>query len=718
MSKMDESLNGKRVLIVDDDPVIRTVAARSLEAIGLVAQECEDGAQAIAAIEASLPDLILLDVEMPGLDGFATCAILRENNAWAEIPVMIATGHTDMATIEQAFDAGATDFITKPLDPQLLQHRARFVLHASQDAAELRQSLADLRHSRAGLATAQRMARVGSWEWTPGTDEMLWSEEVYRILGIEPAAGASSLDALLGRIHPDDRAAVDKAMQQATLEGRSWDLEHRLLLDGKAERVVHHQSAVRPDSLTGCEIITGTIQDITERRRAEEEIRYLSFYDSVTGLPNRKMFDEGLRHSLVGARRHERILGLLFINLDRFSRINETLGRAAGDELLTVVASRLQTCIRNTDRIGSRRHERGDNLSRIAGDEFTIVLTEMRAPADASLVANRIQESLRKPILIGGQEIFMSAAVGISMFPADGTDAESMMAHANTAMHHAKAEGPGLSRFFDASMNAHAMRNLQLEVSLRKALESDELSLHYQPLHSTVTGEITSFEALARWNSEEFGPIPPSEFIPLAEETGLICPMGEWILRKACEQTRAWRRAGLSPVPVAVNISSLQFVEQGVVEMVRRALRDFELAPNDLELELTESALFGDDPAVIQAMRALKDLGIRLALDDFGTGYSSLSYLVRFPIDKIKIDRSFVMKVGSDAQSDAMIAAVVAMARRLELSVTAEGVETEEQKAFLGAEGCDTLQGYLLGRPLDVEDATRLLEGRSRTRAQ
>jgi diguanylate cyclase (GGDEF)-like protein len=718
VSKLDASLAGKRVLIVDDDPVIRTVAGQSLEAIGLVIEESEDGAQALASIDGSPPDLVLLDVEMPGLDGFATCAALRQKSASEKIPVMIATGHTDTATIEQAFEVGATDFITKPLDPQLLQHRARFVLHASAASAELRHRLAELRHSQERLATAQRMASIGSWEWIPDADEMLWSEEVYRILGIEPARRASSYDALLAQVHPDDRATLDKAMQRAALEGKSWDMEHRLIVDGGSERIVLHQAAVDADPLRGCEVVWGTIQDITERRRAEDEIRYLSYYDNVTGLPNRKMFDESLRHSLVRARRHGRILGLLFINLDRFKRVNETLGRIAGDELLKAVADRLQTCVRNTDHIGTRRRERSDNLSRLAGDEFTIVLTEMRSADDAALVAHRIQDALRTPVLIGGQEIVMSAAIGISLFPEDGGDVEGLLANANTAMHHAKAEGAGLYRFFNGSMNARALRNLQLEGALRRALERNALALHYQPLYSATSGEITSFEALVRWQSEDFGNVPPSEFIPLAEETGLIGPLGEWVLRQACEQNRAWRRAGLTPVPVAVNVSSLQFGEQGMVEMVRRALRDFELVPHDLELELTESALFGDDPAVIEAMRALKELGIRLALDDFGTGYSSLSYLVRFPIDKIKIDRSFVMNVGSDAQADAMIAAVVAMARRLGLSVTAEGVETAEQKAFLGAEGCDTLQGYLLGRPLDSAAVAALLRERAGSTAR
>ncbi len=715
MSDLNSFLRGKRVRIADDDPVIRSVACAALEAIGLEVDESPDGEHALRALELQPPDLLVLDVEMPGADGITCCRRLRQTAWGAEIPVMVLTGHSDGETIESAFEAGATDFVTKPLDPQLLQHRVRFVLQSSDAASGLRRTLDELRHSQHRLATAQHMASLGNWEWTPDSGEMLWSEEMYRILGAVAAPGAATYEALMAAVHPEDRAELENAMQRAALEGKSWSLDHRIVARDGEERFVHHQAIVRADALGEAERVAGIIQDLTERRRAEEEIRYLSYYDAITGLPNRRMFEETLRHGLVQARRHERILGLLFIDLDRFKRVNETLGRMAGDELLQGVAGRLQESVRTTDHVGTRRQERPDNLSRMGSDEFTVVLTELRSPDDASLVAHRVQEALKVAFHIGGQEIFMSASVGIALFPSDGPDAETMLARANTAMHHAKSEGPGLYRFFNASMNVRAMRNLQLEAGLRKALERDEIVLHYQPLHSVATGQVTELEALARWNSEELGAVTPAEFIPIAEETGLIEPLGEWILRTACAQLQQWRRAGLPPVRVAVNVSSLQFREQGMAEMVRRALRDFELDPADLRLELTESALFGDDPNVIQAMRALKELGVGLALDDFGTGYSSLSYLVRFPIDTIKIDRSFVTNVGADPQADAMIAAVVGMARRLGLTVTAEGVETAEQKAFLGAEGCDTLQGYLLGRPVDAAAITEILRAAAQT---
>jgi diguanylate cyclase (GGDEF)-like protein len=709
MTDVGDRTKRPHALIVDDDPITRHLAGQAVVTAGFEAEEAEDGELALLAVDRSCPDLVLLDVGLPGMNGFETCIELRRRNATKEIPILIVTGSTDSETIERAFAAGATDFIRKPIDWQLLQHRVRFAMRASEAFSEVRHTLSELRLSEERLAKAQRLAHIGSWEWTPGSVDMLWSEEVYRILGIELRAGASTYEAFMRVVHPDDRTIVDKAMRDLIHEGSPLHLDHRAVLPSGAQRVIHQQAELVGGPAGAAELVSGTIQDITDRARAAEQIRLLAYYDSLTGLPNRKMLSQTLNRALESARRRESTIALLFLGLDRFKRINDTLGLMVGDELLKAVAARTMACVRQTDSVGRSHPEDDAAVSRLGGDEFTVVLNDLGSSEQAAYVARRILEALRSPLSLNGQELVMSASIGIAVYPTDGRDAEALLRKADTALHHAKVAGGGVYQFFSESMNERATRNLRLETGLRAALKRDELKLHYQPLLDVRTNAVSGVEALARWTSEECGPVPPNEFIPLAEETGLIESLGTWALHTACTQGRAWDRAGLHPLRVNVNISSHQVRKPGTVEIVERVLRESQLDPSRLELEITESALIGDEPGVGETLDGLKRLGIRLALDDFGTGYSSLSYLVRFPIDTLKIDRSFVSRIGADEQAQGIIAAVVAMAHRLNLSVTAEGVETPEQEAFLRAEGCDVLQGYLFSRPIEPDALFTLL---------
>jgi diguanylate cyclase (GGDEF)-like protein len=701
----------RRVLVVDDDPLVRLLAGQALTAVGFAVEEAEDGESGLAAIEASRPDLVVMDVDMPGLDGFETCAELRRRTPGEEIPVLIATGLTDTQSIDRAFQVGATDFIKKPFDWQILQHRVRFLMRASGAFKDLRQTLSDLSDSQERLANAQRLARIGHWEWIPGEAEMLWSEETYRILGIDLRAGASTYEAFLGAVPTQDRPKLEKAIQEAVNAGKSWSLDHHIRSAPGDDYVVHQQAEVLRDASGAPERICGTIQDITARRRAEEQIRYLAAYDSLTGLPNRKTLNEQLGRALERTGRHKKLLALLFLDLDRFKRINDTLGHAVGDELLKEVADRLMACVRSRDYVGRANEDADATLSRLGGDEFTVVLNDISSSEDAAHVARRLLESLQAPFAVGEQELVVSASVGIAVYPADGHDVDTLLASADTAMYHAKASGGETFQFFSDSMNESARRSLQLETALRGALAHDELEIHYQPLQSFETGRIAGVEALARWRCGDFGPVSPAEFIPLAEESGLIAQLGEWVLRKACSQIRSWQQAGLPPLRVAVNVSSQQVRRPGFVKTVERALVDSRLDPQHLELEITESALLGNEPAVLETLAGIKAMGIQLALDDFGTGYSSLSHLVRFPIDVLKIDRSFVKNLGADENAGAIVSAVVAMAHRLHLRVTAEGVETEDQARMLRAVGCDLLQGYLFSRPLEAGAVEALLRG-------
>ncbi len=698
---MSEAAAQQRVLVVDDEPVVRLLACEALRATGFATLEAENGEQGLACVEAQRADLVLLDVELPGMDGYETCRRMRALDE--DLPILFATGHTDGESIDRAFEAGATDFISKPLDWLLLRHRIRFLMRANQAFADLRHTMVSLSESEVRLANAQRLAKVGNWEWTPGEEDMLWSLEMYRIFGMDMRPGTSTYGAFLEAVHPGDRAEIEKAMQESARERKPWSVDHRLLLADGRECFVHHQAVVIAgrDGLPWR--LAGTVQDITERRRQEERIRQLAYYDSLTGLPNRRMLHSHMKRLLLSARQRDRVVALLFIDLDRFKRINDTMGHATGDQLLRAVATRLVEGVRATD-IVLRTPTSSNVVSRLGGDEFTVVLNQIRSADEAALVARRVLEAVREPFVFQGQSFVMGASIGIAMYPDDGTDADALLRNADSAMYHAKEAGRNSYRFFRESMNEEAVRSLRLEQSLRRALEEDGLELHYQALVGAEAGTVIAAEALARWASPDFGEVGPAEFVPLAEETGLIEPLGAWVLNEACRQQRAWLDAGVAPVRMAVNVSSRQLVKRDFAKDVSETIEAYRLDPAGVELEITESALMDDEPALLETLHQLKEVGVRLALDDFGTGYSSLSRLFRFPIDTIKIDQSFVREIGSETKPDAIIAAVTAMAHRLGLTVAAEGVETESQAAFLRAEGCDLFQGYLFARPLRARE--------------
>jgi diguanylate cyclase (GGDEF)-like protein/PAS domain S-box-containing protein len=700
----------RRALIADDDPVVRVLAARALDAMGFEVEEVEDGEAALAAVERSRPDLAILDVEMPKLGGFETCAELRRRPASRELPILIATGMTDAESIDRAFSVGASDFIRKPIDWQLLQHRVRFLMRANTAFQDLRMTLTELSESRTRLANAQRIARLGSWEWVPGSEDMRWSEELRDMLGCEEESGRPSLAKLLECVHRDDRSSVEKGLEETARESKPWTLDHRVRLENGEVRVVRHHAEVERSPDGTPERVFGTIQDITDRRRAEEQIHQLAYYDSLTALPNRRMLEESLAGVLERARAHGRPVAVLVLNLDRFKRVNDTLGYGGGDELLQGVAARLHQCIE----LGDVRPNVDGALpvARLGGDEFAIVLGEIRKSEEAAVVARRILEVMREPFSIGSTKLVMGSSIGVAVYPHDGEDAHTVLRNANTAMHHAKDSGRKVHRFFRASMNERASRNLGLEEGLRLAAERDEFLLYYQPIWDGGSDAISGIEVLVRWPSEEYGLVTPAEFIPLAEEAGYIESIGEWVLRATCQQGRKWLDEGFELPRLSVNVSSLQLREPQLFPLIDSILRETGFPAEYLGVEITESALLADEPSVSENLESLRALGVRVALDDFGTGFSSLSHLVRYPIDTLKIDQSFVREIGGEGQSGPVISAVVAMAHQLKLQVVAEGVETEEQELFLRREGCDALQGFRLARPMGPGSLCRLLRRR------
>ena len=454
----------------------------------------------------------------------------------------------------------------------------------------------------------------------------------------------------------------------------------------------------------GTGVLTGhslVLRDITERLQSERRIRSLAFYDGLTGLPNRQRFQRSLEKALHAARVRREIGALLFVDLNRFKEVNDRMGHSAGDDLLREVAARLQECVRFSDPVGRAEPDVNSPVSRLGGDEFTILLGEIGDPLDAAKVAQRMLDLLSAPFEIDRQEVFSGASVGIAVFPHDGLDADTLLRSADQAMYHAKRSGRSSFEFFDESMNEASARKHEIEIQLNRAIRRGEMSLCFQPVLDTRTGSLSGAEALLRWKSETLGEVSPTEFIPIAEETGLIVSIGAWVLRTACAQHRAWRDAGYAPIRLAVNLSSRQLGDPALPDEVAQVLEETEMSPAHLELEITESAILRADDSSDAVLARLREMGIGLALDDFGTGYSSLSHLRRVELDRIKIDRSFVGEIPNNKEDSKLTAAIIAMAHSLNLSVVAEGVETEEQVAFLRNRGCDELQGMLLGSPID-----------------
>ncbi len=435
------------------------------------------------------------------------------------------------------------------------------------------------------------------------------------------------------------------------------------------------------------------------RKQAEERIRHLAHYDELTGLANRSMFSQRLSHALAQARRNGIQLAVLFIDLDRFKKINDTLGHEAGDSVLKEVAERLQGCLRESDTVG-----------RLGGDEFVALLEGIPQSMHCAEVAQKILAAVARPFAFDTQEFHLTASIGISTYPADSEDVQSLLKNADVAMYRAKELGKNNFQFYSAQMNIHTLERLALESSLRGALERNEFVLHYQPKIDIRSGRIIGMEALVRWQHPTKGLIPPMQFIPLAEETGLIVPIGEWVLRTACARNKSWQEQGLPPLRIAVNLSARQFAHENLLQDVARVLNETGLDAAFLELEITESMVMHDPEHAIELLNKLKAMGISISIDDFGTGYSSLSYLKRFPIDSVKIDRSFIKDLPLDGDDAAITQAIIAMAHGLKLKVIAEGAETGEQLSFLRAHKCDEMQGYYFSKPLPEHEFILLVQ--------
>lgn len=688
-------------LVVDDDPVLRTIASEALAAIGFEIVEAESGEDALTMAENRSPNLVLLDLELPGRDGFSICEAMRARPTLTDVPILIVTGRTDTETIDRAFEAGATDFIKKPLDWRVVRHRVRFLMRANTAFDDLRSTLSDLAQSRRELDTARELGRLATWELDPESGRMLWSEELYRLVGLTSSPGAPpTLEGFRSLIPEEDWPALRKTVDTALATRRPATLEHSLL-DLRGGDYFVHQYIEASEALSGEPSIHGTVQDVTDRRRAEEHVEYLETFDSLTKLPNRSFLRDRLERLFGRCRKGGSTLAILCVDLDRFDRVNQALGYATGDDLLRSVSERLLDSVRATDFVG--RGAEPPEVSRFGGDEFTVVLTGLAHEGAVRQAASRILRSLAKPFEVGDHSIPLSASIGIATFSEDCDDPDTLIGQAGLAMSRAKKAGGSCYRFFDATLSQNTAAQLELESDLATAIENDELTLDYQPQCDARTGELLAVEALVRWNHPRLGRLMPGDFIPVAESCGLISALGVWVLRRACRQIVEWDAVGLPRMRVGANVSSIQFHHGRIVEDVRAALEETGLDPSRLEIEITETALLGDEEHVQRTCESLRELGVGLALDDFGTGYSSLSHLIQFQIDTLKVDRSFTSQIQSGDKARGIIAAMIVMAKRLGLAVTAEGVERVEQEAFMRDEGCHLLQGYGICHPIQPE---------------
>jgi diguanylate cyclase (GGDEF)-like protein/PAS domain S-box-containing protein len=577
-----------------------------------------------------------------------------------------------------------------------------------RDITERKLAEDKIRESQESLAAAQRIAHVGSWELELGDlrdldkNPLRWSDETFRIFGYQPREIDVSNENFFKVVHPEDQARIREELAKAVDGGKSYGIEHRIVRPDGSERIVQELSDIVYDPLSGQPVkMVGTVQDITERKRAEERLAYFACFDTLTGLPNRHGFSDHLSTTLAEAQRTGGSIGCMIVKLDHFKDVSSIYGHHAGDQLLVEVAERL------------RRSARDAVIGRLGDDEFALLLPNPAKADDAGLIAQKIIDAVAPRFSLGGLETYISANIGIAIYPDYANDPEELLKKSEQATHHARAQGRNTICFYLPRMNELALKRLQLDASLRGALERKEFVLHYQPKVDLATGSISGVEALLRWQHPEWGLMAPAEFVPILEETGLIAPVGEWVLQTVCEQIKSWQARGIRVRPVAVNLSAHQFHRVDFDARVRTLIAKNGVDCRLVELEITESMLMHDPAEAAAMLGRLKRIGIKLSIDDFGTGYSSLAYLKRFPLDALKIDRTFVHDVTVNSDDAAIAVAIISLAHNLKLKVVAEGVESEAQMNFLRSHGCDEMQGYYFARPLSAEDCTRTLsEGR------
>lgn len=690
--------------MVDDDDAIRFIACDTLEDAGFKVVEATNGLEALQLYSQHKPDLVLLDLIMPEIDGYKVCKRIRGMEGNEYVPILIMTGLDDADSINKAFEAGATDFITKPLNHLILEQRTRYILRSNKVLKTLEQ-----REHR--LENAERIAKLGSWDWDTRNKSLHVSREFNRILGfVEPFE--PTLSDIFDRFSEDEQSRVRRHYEQAiSKKERSVILEHTFIDNLGNRRRIRHDAEFQyfdDNHLT----VVGTVLDITEETANKDRILQLAYYDTLTGLPNRTFFKTHLEHSIKRARSGAGCLAIIVLDLDLFTRVNNSLGHETGDKILVKVSERLLeamddpacTTINHSAIDPHAVEETSRNvLARLEGDQFVILLNNFKRLDDVILLIQKVFKRLSVPIQAKANTVVLTASAGVALYPVNGQSSEMLLRNADAAMLFAKSQGRNSFLFYSSDIDARSKERLSIENDLRHAIQNGELELHYQPKIHLQSRDVRTVEALIRWRHPEKGMISPGQFIPMAEELGLINEMGDWLINEACEQTKRWNQAGIGPVRTAVNLSAIQLKNTALVERIRSTLEKHGLIPAQFEVEITENVLLEDTHKTLRALESLRSLGIKVSLDDFGTGFSSLSYLTRFPFTGLKIDRCFITDCVKNTQSAAIVHTVIQLCKHLNLEVVAEGVEIEEELKFLIDHRCDVIQGFFFSPALDSE---------------
>ncbi len=690
------------VLQVEDNDVDALLAQAAVaKALGREAQvlRATTLARGLAIVRAASVDLVLLDLNLPDSHGLET---LKRMRASTDSPIIVVTVEDAPDLDQQALAAGAFEILHKGrLGPDAI---VRLLRLAEQRRATRKSSeqAVQLAHSRLELALAA--SGVCTWDYDLSSGEVVLSDSWSVIVGARTGVTRTSFAALANCVHPEDVNALSRVLAEVMKGQRGeYSVEHRVRhVDGDWRWIVSRGKVVARDTFGRALRMLGTNLDISERKRAEARLLQLAHFDTVTGLPNRVLLEERLAFQITRAHRHARGVGVLFVDVDHFKLINDTYGHKTGDELLAAIGRRLTACVGDDD-----------SVARLSGDQFAIVVADLSRTEDVTLVAQKILDSFEAPFDLRGREAFIGTSIGMAAFPRDGDSAAALLTCAETAMRRVKSSSRNAFCFFSPDMNARAATRLHLHTDLRHAVDRNEFRLHYQPKVELSSGAIIGVEALLRWEHPLRGMISPAEFIPALEDTGLILPVGDWVIEEALSQLRLWLDQGLVPVPIAVNLSAKQFRRRNLDQLIHRQLAEHGVAPQLLELEITESCLMDDPQDAVRQLQALREAGFTISVDDFGTGYSSLAYLTRLPISTLKVDQSFVNAALGEPASAAIVRMVIDMSRTLGLNVVAEGIETDAHVAFLRLHGCEQGQGFLFGKPMPSAEISARLSRRA-----
>lgn len=699
---MTSKLHYFSVLVIDANNATRFAASDSLKDAGFDTIEAKNAKQAFMYFNQLQPDIVVMDMDLPDMNGIELCAEIRKNPRNRLIPIMMMTDKNDVESIIRAYDAGATDFIDKPLNHLVLEQRTRYLLRSNQ-------VFRALEHKERMLEQAERIAQLGSWEWDSRNNQLSVSKEYNRILGFAEDHRPTVKEVLYS-VPEIERKKLLKHFNQRDPQGQqSVTLQHRLTNDAGVIRILRHEAKIQQINDVDYTIY-GTIHDITEEVAHKEQILQLAYYDSLTGIPNRTFFKTHLEKAIKTARRRGRGLAVLVLDLDLFKRINNSLGHEAGDELLKKVSNRLLQCFPDTSctklnmsAIDPQAPEETmtNKIARLEGDQFAVLINRFDALDEIILLAQRIFKQLTSSFTLHGNNVVLTASAGIALYPVNGQGAEMLLRNADAALHFAKSQGRNNFHFYSSDIDFKSKERLSIEGDLRHAIRHNELELHYQPKVHLKSQSVHTVEALVRWNHPIRGMVSPAQFVPMAEEIGLVHEMGAWLIREACHQAKTWNQKGIAPIRIAINLSPIQIRAGRLVSDIGAALKEFAIAPSQLEVEITETVLLEDSDRVMRTLEGISSLGVKVALDDFGTGYSSLSYLTRFPFNTLKIDRSFVTESVNQGHAAAIVHTIIQLCKNLNLEVVAEGVETEQELKFLMDHRCDLIQGFYFSPALD-----------------